>query len=176
MLSPWTAHATSYPAVRKGIRQAVIAASDRRFLFDSGGDGPAGVEVHTVAYLTKPRRRGGGRRRSGGAAVFVDEPAEHIDPLDRPDRLHARGCVAHRCNGHVEVDAAMWTGGVVVPDVVGQHSFEVTVVPDQNPVEALAAHGAYPALGVGVRFRRLRWSLEHVDAGGGEDGVERRRA
>src|SRR2546421_3179684 len=99
MLSPWTAHATSYPAVRKGIRQAVIAASDRRFLFDSGGDGPAGVEVHTVAYLTKPRRRGGGRRRSGGAAVFVDEPAEHIDPLDRPDRLHARGCVAHRCNG-----------------------------------------------------------------------------
>ena len=87
-------------------------------------------------------RRCGDGRRSGGVAVFVDESAEHVDLLNAPDLVDTGGCRLFRRDGHVEVDAAVRPGGVVVRDVVGQDVFEVAAVPDQDPVEAFGAHGA----------------------------------
>jgi hypothetical protein len=39
-------------------------------------------------------------------------------------------------------------------------------------VEAIGAHGAHPALGIGVRVRRPHRRLDHVDALAAEDLVE----
>ncbi len=113
----------------------------------------------------------GERYRSGGAAVFVDEAAEDVNPLDGSSRLGAPGSV-WLGDGDVEVEAAVGAGAVVVPDVVSQDSLKVATVPDQDPVQALGPQGAYPAFGVGVRPGRPRRDLEHVDAGGCEHGVE----
>jgi len=49
----------------------------------------------------------------------------------------------------------------------------VAAIADQQPVQALGAHRAYPALGIGVGLRRPRWDLHDLDARGGEHRVER---
>lgn len=108
---------------------------------------------------------------SGGAAVFVNEPAEDVNPLDASSRLGAASGV-WLGDGDVEVEAAVRAGAVVVPEVVGQDSLKVATVPDQDPVQALGPQGAYPSFGVGVRPGRPRRDLEHVDASGCEHGVE----
>lgn len=46
------------------------------------------------------------------------------------------------------------------------------LVADEGPVEAFGSCCGYPAFGETVRARGSRWCLDHVDAGGGEDGVE----
>jgi hypothetical protein len=53
-----------------------------------------------------------------------------------------------------------------------QHGFEMASGEDQQPVCALAADAAYPALGEGVCSWALRWCPQHSDAGRREDGVE----
>ena len=68
----------------------------------------------------------------------------------------------------------MWTVSVVVSHVLGEHGRQVPLADDQHPVGAFAADGAHPALGERVRPGRLRRGLDHVDAGGGEHGVEDR--
>jgi hypothetical protein len=50
----------------------------------------------------------------------------------------------------------------------------MTLADDEHPVGAFAAYGAHPAFGERIRPRRLRRSLDHVDAVGGEHGVEGR--
>jgi hypothetical protein len=47
---------------------------------------------------------------------------------------------------------------VVMPDVLLERGQQMPRVVDQDPVQALAACGAYPAFGVGVRAGRLRRS------------------
>jgi hypothetical protein len=53
-----------------------------------------------------------------------------------------------------EVEGAVWPVLVVVTPVDTEHVLEVTAE-DQDPVEAVGAKGADPALGVCVRVRRL---------------------
>jgi hypothetical protein len=98
--------------------------------------------------------------------------AEDVNPFDTPDPRRGGWDVGRR-DRHVKVDAAVWPGRVVVAEIVGQDAFKVAAVADQDPVQALGPHGAYPAFGVGVGFRRPRRSLEHLDAGGGEHRIER---
>jgi hypothetical protein len=57
-------------------------------------------------------------------------------------------------------------------DVDTQHSFEVAAVEDQQPVEALGAHGSDEALCDRVRFGRADRRPDDLDAFAAEDGVE----
>src|SRR6266516_4107535 len=52
---------------------------------------------------------------------------------------------------------------------------ELVAADDQEPVEALAADAAGPALDVRVRVRRSDRRADDPDAFAGEDGIERRR-
>jgi hypothetical protein len=61
---------------------------------------------------------------------------------------------------------------VVVVDIDAQHSFEVAVVEDQQPVEALGAHRSDEALGDSVRLGRLDRCPQDPDPFAAEDLIE----
>ena len=61
---------------------------------------------------------------------------------------------------------------VVMSDVGAHDLLELTLANDQDPVEALTPQASRPALGVRLRFRRLRWRLDHADPLGAEHLVE----
>jgi len=83
-----------------------------------------------------------------GAERSSERPSVCVDGL-RCRTWWVAGCRMR--DGHVEVDAAVRPGGVVVRDVPGQDVFEVAAVPDQDLVEAFGPYGAYPAWRPGVR-------------------------
>ena len=62
--------------------------------------------------------------------------------------------------------------GVVVVDVVDDESFDLTLVPDDGPVEELTAQRADPAFREGVRDGGADWALEDHHSFGSEDLVE----
>ena len=61
---------------------------------------------------------------------------------------------------------------VVVVDVDAQDVFELSAACDQEPVEAVAADGADPALGERVRVRGPERCADDLDALASEDVVE----
>ena len=61
---------------------------------------------------------------------------------------------------------------VVVVDVDAEHLLELSPADDQDPVEAVAADGADPALGERVRLRRPERCADDLDAVALEDLVE----
>jgi hypothetical protein len=71
--------------------------------------------------------------------VFVDSPCLHGDGR--------RWLLV----GRLERERAVRPVSVVVGGVEADHVLEVAAVDDQDPVQALAAEGADPTLGVGVR-------------------------
>jgi hypothetical protein len=52
-------------------------------------------------------------------AVFVDKSTEDVDSFDSPNRDETRWRRLTVGGRHAEVEAAVWSGGVVVPDVGG---------------------------------------------------------
>src|SRR6266540_1924381 len=74
--------------------------------------------------------------------------------------------------GRPQVECAVRPLPVVVVDVDTQHAFEVAAVEDQQPVEALGAHGSDEALGDRVRFGRANRRPDDLDAFATEDVVE----
>jgi hypothetical protein len=66
----------------------------------------------------------------------------------------------------------VWTMSVVVLDIDPEDLFQMTTANDQQPVQALGADGADPALRIGVRVRRLDWREEHLGTLGAEYVVE----
>jgi hypothetical protein len=54
------------------------------------------------------------------------------------------------------------TVAVVMLDVGAQDLLEVAATDDQQPVEALGADGAHPALRVGIRLGRPDWGHQHL--------------
>jgi hypothetical protein len=99
----------------------------------------------------------------------VDESAEKIATLE------AIGCIQRRrvaAIGRQEVERAMRPVPVVVAAVYVEHGLEVAAAEDEDPVETLGAERADPALGVGVRVRRLHGRADHPEALGVEDLVE----
>jgi hypothetical protein len=99
--------------------------------------------------IDNPELIASARVQLGNLAVLQGRP-EHVFPFDAPDLLDANGCRFRWQDGHVEVDAAVRPGGVVVRDVLDQYVFEVAAVPNQHPVEAFGAHGC----GSSIRRRR----------------------
>jgi hypothetical protein len=61
---------------------------------------------------------------------------------------------------------------VVMVDVDAEHLLELSPADDQDPVEAVAADGADPALGERVCLRRPEWCADDLDALASEDLVE----
>ena len=61
---------------------------------------------------------------------------------------------------------------VVVPVVGAEHVLKMASADDQDPVEAIGANRTNPALGVGIRVRRLDRRVDHSDAFGPEDLIE----
>ena len=53
---------------------------------------------------------------------------------------------------------------VVVVDVDAKDTFKLSAAADQEPVEAVAADGAHPALGERVRLRRPEGGADDLDA------------
>ena|SRR5438552_18262862 len=62
---------------------------------------------------------------------------------------------------------------VVVVDVDAENLLKLSPADDQDPVEAVAADGADPALGERVRLRRPERGADDLDAVASEDLVER---
>src|SRR5437667_1385514 len=71
-----------------------------------------------------------------------------------------------------QVERSVRTLLVEVADVDAQDLFELVAPEEQEPVEALPAHAADPAFGVGVRVRRLDRRADDLDAFAAEDAVE----
>ena len=61
---------------------------------------------------------------------------------------------------------------VVVADIDAEDTLELAAAEDEQRIEALATHAADPALGVGVRIRRMNGRADHGDAFTPEDMVE----
>jgi hypothetical protein len=61
---------------------------------------------------------------------------------------------------------------VVMPRIDTQYAFEMVPSEDENPIETIAADGSHPALGIGVRVRRLHWRPDHFDPLGAKNLVE----
>ena len=61
---------------------------------------------------------------------------------------------------------------VVMAGIDAKHLLELAPAEDEQPVEALSAHAADPALGVRVRVRRPDRCADHRDPFALEDVVE----
>jgi hypothetical protein len=89
--------------------------------------------------------KGASSRSSRGVAVFVNESAEYVNPLDRGlgggRGLH-EGQPADP-DGRLQIEAAMRPNAVVVAQVLDEHAAQVVLVPDQCPVQTLRPHNAH---------------------------------
>jgi hypothetical protein len=83
--------------------------------------------------------------------VFVDESAESVASVELvwPVRTDWAWPWYRWC----QRERAVWPVGVVVADIDAQDALELPAAGDQEPVEAVAADGADPALGDRVRLR-----------------------
>src|SRR6266571_3445519 len=113
-------------------------------------------------------------RSSRRGFVFVEQSAEEVAPPDL-QRMN------YRCRRRIgsaaairrsQVERSVWTLLIEVADVDAEDVLELAATEDQEPVEALPAHAADPAFGVGVRVRRLDRRSDDLDAFAAEDVVE----
>ena len=95
------------------------------------------------------------RSGSGGHAILVNAPTESVSAGDL-ERIRGSGEAESRSRlWRDESEATMRTVAVVVLDVGVQDALELATAGDQDPVEALAPHGADEALGKRVCPRSL---------------------
>ena len=110
----------------------------------------------------------------GGDVVLVGEPAENLLPADpvfgEVDRFWLTS--AGLSWGEL-AEGAVRPGGVVMPQVLGQHLAQVVLIDDQQPVEELPAQGAVHPFADRVHPWSLRRAGQDPDALRGEHGVER---
>src|SRR4051812_37225056 len=105
-------------------------------------------------------------RSSCRGLVFVEQSAEEVAPSDV---MRAEGRCGRRIGSAAairwsQVERSVGTLMVEVADVDAEDVFELAATEDQEPVEALPAHAADPAFGVGVRVRRLDRRSDDLDA------------
>src|SRR4051794_24298703 len=127
----------------------------------------------SAVHLTDPERVGAGKSATlCGLRVLADQAAETVTPYH--SRADDGGWWLRRTQWCCLSQRAVRTMRVVMVDVLAQHRMQMTTPEDQHPVEQLPACRSYPALRISVGSRSPHRSLEHVDAGGGENGVEHR--
>jgi ferredoxin len=124
----------------------------------------------------------GARKYDSGAScgqlrsdvILVGEPAKDSLPADpvlgEVDRFWWTGV---GLSWGELTEGTVRPGGVVVPQVLGQHLSQVLLIDDQRPVEELPAQGADHRFADRVRLRCLRWAGQDPGALGGEHGIER---
>ncbi len=102
--------------------------------------------------------------------ILVDQSAEDRSSFDsgvgRVDGFRWRS------DGRPLIKRSMWTMSVEMTGVLVENGGQVMLTDDEHSVGALAANAADPALGHRVRPRCPRRRLDHLDALGGEYGVE----
>ena len=69
----------------------------------------------------------------------------------------------------------MWPFGIVVVDVDSEHSLQMPLIHDQEPVQALGPHRPDPAFRVSIRSGRLHRRADHLAGRAAEDLVKGRR-
>ena len=109
---------------------------------------------------------------SGGDLVLVRKPAEDLlsaDPVLSEVDLRWSGAGLSGCE---LAEGTVRPGGVVMPQVLGQHPAQVVLIDDQQPIEEFPAQGADDPFADRVRSGRLRRAGENPDACRREDGVE----
>jgi hypothetical protein len=108
------------------------------------------------------------RSRSDG--VLAQNSAESVDSLDihRVIEWLARD-IGDR---DLEIDPAVRPCGVVVLDEFDEDAFEMALVPDEQPVEALASCGANESLGDRVGTRRANRCLDDARTDASKDFIE----
>src|SRR4051794_230732 len=94
------------------------------------------TELDTVRSIRGRSRALTAGTRSGRVAVFVDKPTEDVDSFDPSNLGEARRRRLTVGGRHADLEAVMWSGGVVMPDVGRQDALEMATVPDQHPVQA----------------------------------------
>jgi hypothetical protein len=102
--------------------------------------------------------------------VFADAAAKDgpaLDPLLRRVRDRVIG------SRRAELAAAMGTASVVMGLVLGQDRPQMLPAEDQHPVGDLSPGGKHEPLRIGVRARAAGRDLHGLDAGVGQDCVER---
>ena len=114
------------------------------------------------------------RGQSGSDVVLVGESTEDLLPADpvlgEVDRSGPPGIGLGR--GEL-AEGTVRPGGVVVPQVFGQHAAQVVLIDDQQPVQELPAQGADDPFADRVRSGYLRRAGQNPDALRGEHGIER---
>src|SRR4051812_24410207 len=118
----------------------------------------------------------GAETRSCRKLVLVDEAAEELAPVQVRQRY---GRVASSRNGGrriwgLEVECAMRPPPVVVAHIGAEHVLKLAATEDQEPVEALAANSADPALDVRVRVRGANRRTDDPDTCALEQPIEGR--
>jgi hypothetical protein len=93
----------------------------------------------------------------------VDESAEEVTAAQAVRRVQRRWVAAVRWE---EVERTVRPVLVVVAAVDTEHMLEVAAAGDEDPVETISAESEHPALGEGVRVRRLHRRADHPDAFG----------
>ena len=103
--------------------------------------------------------------------VFVDQAGEDIGWPNRWAKTRA-GDDGGAGGRRPLIEGSVRAMPVVVGLVLGQDSCQLSFVEDQQPIQAFAADGADPPLGVGVRLRGAWWATEYWDLRVSEHVVE----
>ena len=115
------------------------------------------------------------RSSSSRGLVLVNEPSEDVPAPNTVESDDGLGPLRRFLDWRSLVKGAMGPMLVVMTDVDREDAFKVAAVHDQEPVEALAAYGADPALDERVRAWCPDRCPDRPDALGAEHFVERRR-
>lgn len=84
-------------------------------------------------------------KASSGALVLVNESAEHVDSADvRRRGRRSNGGQRTGWIGWMKIERTVRPHTVVLLQILGQHLAQLVLVPDQRPVQAPVADGAYP--------------------------------
>ena len=71
-----------------------------------------------------------------------------------------------------ELESSVWPLLIEVADIDTEDMLELAAMEDQEPIEALPAHAADAAFGVGIRVRRAERCADHRDLFALEDAIE----
>ena len=105
------------------------------------------------------------------SVIIVEHAAQDVSPLDRTVPCD----VSYQRHRTLLVNALVRSCVVVILDVRRQNSIQVTLVEDQDSIEALLSDRPDPTLGKRICIWRPHWRSDDCDILRPEDRVERHR-